>query len=69
MLCLKRRLEERIYTSGPCQIVVIGFEKGHVKLGFIAKDSTKIYRGELLKKLSIEEVNELCLPQTEVLPS
>lgn len=54
MLILTRNPEQAVAVDGPCVIRVLSVEGTRVKLGFIAKDSTKIVRTELVDRKLLE---------------
>jgi carbon storage regulator len=50
MLCLSRRLYEGVWI-GDYRVVVIGIEKGKVRLGIIAPEDVLIARDEVREKM------------------
>ena len=67
MLVLTRKLGERILIQGGITITCLSIEKGKVRIGVEAPPSQKIYREEVMEKLSIEE-KEAMLVDPESLP-
>ena len=58
MLILTRNEEQSVTVDGPCIVKVLGIQGNRVKLGFIAKDSTKIVRTELIDMKLLEMVTQ-----------
>jgi carbon storage regulator CsrA len=59
MLILDRKEEQSVTINGPCIVKVIRIDGNRIKLGFVAKDSTKIMRTELIDAKLLEAfVNE-----------
>jgi carbon storage regulator CsrA len=50
MLCLSRRLYEGVWI-GDYRVVVIGIEKGKVRLGIVAPEDVLIARDEVREKM------------------
>jgi carbon storage regulator CsrA len=59
MLILDRKEEQSVTINGPCIVKVIRIDGNRIKLGFVAKESTKIMRTELIDAKLLEAfVNE-----------
>jgi carbon storage regulator len=56
MLILTRMENESVTVDGPCIVKVIRIDGNRIKLGFVAKDSTKIMRTELIDAKLLEAV-------------
>ena len=58
MLVLGRQLYERIYITGPCWVTVAHISPGKVRLGFDAAPEVRIYREEVLNRITANEHKE-----------
>jgi carbon storage regulator CsrA len=56
MLILTRMENQSVTVDGPCIVKVIRIDGNRIKLGFVAKDSTKIMRTELIDAKLLEAV-------------
>ena len=56
MLILSRRAEQRIRIGDDIEIVVLGIDRDHVKLGIVAPRQVPVVRTELLVELREENV-------------
>lgn len=54
MLVITRKEDESVTVNGPCIVRVLSWTNQRVKLGFVAKDSTKIIRTELIDRKLLE---------------
>ena len=50
MLILTRSYEQSVIINGDIKVIVLGIDRGHVRLGFEAPDEVVIMRQELLEK-------------------
>ncbi len=55
MLCLSRKVDERIILSGGITIMVLAVDGKHVKLGFEAPKDVVIAREEVWNKRTAKE--------------
>lgn len=62
MLVLSRKPGDTIVIDGGITVVVLGCEKGSVRLGFSAPDAVTILRGEVLRQVA-EENRRAVAPQ------
>jgi len=56
MLVLTRKVNQTIHLGNNIVIKVVGITKEHVRLGFDAPDEVKILRGEILGRISKDQV-------------
>lgn len=47
MLCLSRKIGERITIADNIEVVIVGLQEGRVKVGIEAPKEIKVLRGEL----------------------
>ena len=68
MLILTRSYEQSVIINGNIKVIVLGVDRGYVKLGFEAPDDVEIMREELLEKdqlLILEMINETQMKQLQ----
>lgn len=61
MLILTRKTNESIVIDGDIRVIVLGFERGRVKLGIVAPPEVSVLRSEL-----VEETRPATLAETSV---
>ena len=54
MLVVSRKIGEGVSVNGPFRVVVLGFRKGAVRLGFEADKSVTILRDEVAERIQDE---------------
>ena len=61
MLILTRKTNESIVIDGDIRVIVLGFERGRVKLGIVAPPEVSVLRSEL-----VEDTRPATLAETSV---
>lgn len=51
MLCLTRKIDEKIVIDGPCVITLVEMRRGSVKIGIEADRSVNIMRAEIVPSM------------------
>jgi len=68
MLILTRRLDEEIVIDSNVRIKILGLSENQLKIGIVAPQNVKIYRGELFDKI-IKEMEEAIKKSSEPVES